>query len=183
MSRVRRLLYGTVIAAAMVAALLWCAGGLVDAREQATRARADLGVCRQLAARIGQLDRLPRSQSAGPVDPSDLYQHGQQALQQLGVSPDHLVQIAPQTPERLGETAYKQVPTQLLVRDLTLRQLVGFLLAMTSEPSTMSVRSLRLYAPRDSDGGAQWTAELTLSYLVYEPPAAVSVVKALERNE
>jgi len=183
MSNTRRYLYAGVIAAALAGALVWSVSCLIDAREQAIRAWSDLEACRQLATRVQQLDRLPRSQTAGPVDPSDLYQRGQRALQQLNVSPDHLVQIVPETPRRIGETAYKEVPTQLVVREMNLRQLVAFLLAMTNEQSTTAVRSLRLFAPRDSENGAQWTAEITLSYLVYEPPVTLSVVKASERTE
>lgn len=85
-----------------------------------------------------------------------------------------LDRIWPQPAQRLGDSAYQRKPTQLLVRDVTLPQAVGFLHGMASGPSPLSIDSLRLTAPpgsAQSQGGGleRWNLETTVSHLLYKP--------------
>lgn len=170
-----------VIALAPVVALCWAGSYLSDARATAAGALMDRDKCRLAAAHIEDLNKNPGAKRSGPLDETGLQTRGQAALQQMGISLDHLVQIAPDVPRTVGK-AYKEVPSHVVLRDLSLRQLVGFLLSMTGEHSALLVRSLRLYAPHDTESGAQWTAEVTLSYLIYEPPPPVNLAGAGEKE-
>ncbi len=181
MKRWRNAAGAGILLMAMIGVPLVAAVFLLDARDVAERAGDDLKACMAASARIRQLERLPRGQSAGPIDAAFVHQRGQQALQTLGLPAEHLVQIVPGTPQRVGETGYKEVPTSLVLRDLNLRQIVQLLLSVT-DGSRLSVKSLRLSAPRDTEDGAQWSAEATLSYLIFEGNAGNGVTAVRERN-
>ena len=171
-----------VIILALLVALLWSYGHFRGAREAAALAAGDSEICRQMASRIEQLKTRARAAGSGSMDQTDLHLRGQEALAQIGMDARHLVQVTPQEPRRVGQTAYKEVPRQFVLQDVTLRQLVGFLLFMTEDRPSLQVRSLRLHGPRDGmPGGAQWSAEVTLCYLIYEPPTAINVARGGDR--
>jgi hypothetical protein len=52
--------------------------------------------------------------------------------------------------------------------NVTLQQLVTILYNLTGEHGLMA-KSLRLSAPQTDDAGSQWSAELVLTYLIYDP--------------
>lgn len=180
LERYRRAGAAAVIGLALLFGLLWSISYHTSARVDALLAASDTQACRQMAARIEELQTRASAAGSGAIDQTDLHLRGQEALAQLGIDAGHLVQVTPQEPRRVGETAYKEVPRQFVLRDVTLRQLVGFLLFMTADRPSLQVRTLRLHAPRDaapSAGGAMWSAEVTLCYLIYEPPVAVNLAR------
>jgi len=179
-ARHRGSLYAAVTIAAMLFACAWSASYLFDARDAAGHAHRELQTCRAMANHVARLKDRPSG--AGPLDQADLHRRSQQALEQLGVSPDQLVQIGHDQPRTIGQSAYKEVPSQLVLRDLTVRQVVGFLLAMTGDGSPLHASSLRLSAPREEGGGTRWAVEITLSYLTYEPPQTVKLARTGERE-
>ena len=182
--RYRDATYAAVIALALFLGCGWSVSYFRDAREAAAQASRDLEHCRLMAGRIEQLRSRPTGMGAGPLSQTDLHRRGQAALEELGVGADRLVQIAPDVPRTVGTSAYKEVPSRVTLRDVTLRQVVGFLLAMTGDRSPLQARSLRLYAPRaGAAGGTEWSAEVTLSYLSYEPPVGAAKLAAFSDGD
>jgi hypothetical protein len=176
-------LVAAVVVTALVMAGLWVGGHLLDTRAEMEMAAADLESCRTIASRIGTMKAGGDSTSGGMLDQAALQRKGEEALQSIGLPPSHLVKVAPDTPRTVGQTAYREVPTSLTLRDMTLRQTVGFLLAMTDDGSPLQARAMRLSGANDTAGGdVQWSVELTLAYLVYQP-AEVSNVLSSEREE
>jgi hypothetical protein len=170
-------LYGAVIAAAVLLGGLWAANYLIDAKAEAQQAASDLDACRAIANRIGTLKASGASVAGGGLDQAVLQRRGEEALQSIGLPANHLVQVAPDLPRTVGQTAYKEVPTNLILRDMTLRQVVGFLLAITGDGSPLQTRALRFSGAHDAGGGdVQWTAELTLAYLVYQPATVTNLI-------
>jgi hypothetical protein len=174
-------LYAAIILATLLVAGLWATGHLMDARAASEMAASDLDACRGIAARIGTMKAGNDAASNGGFDQAALQRKGEEALQSIGLPPSHLVKVAPDTARTVGQTAYREVPTNLILRDMTLRQTVGFLLAMTGEGSPLQTRALRLSGANDPAGpDPHWTVELTLAYLVYQP---AKVANVLEREE
>jgi hypothetical protein len=174
-------LYAAVILAAVLMAGLWSAGRLVDARESAEMAASDLESCRAMAARIGTMKAGSDAANNGQLDQAALQRKSEEALQSIGLPPSHLVKVAPEAPRTVGQTAYREVPTNLVLRDMTLRQTVGFLLAMTGDGSPLQTRALRLSGANDPAGpDPHWSVEITLAYLMYQP---AKITNVLDREE
>lgn len=171
-------LYVAVIAAALLMAGLWAVGYLVDARQAAEMAASDLDSCRAIAARIGTMKAGNDAAANGTLDQAALQRKGEEALQSIGLPPSHLVKVAPEAPRTVGQTAYREVPTNLILRDMTLRQTVSFLLAMTGDGSPLQTRALRLSGANDPNGpDPLWSVEVTLAYLVYQPARIANVIE------
>ena len=80
-----------------------------------------------------------------------------------------ILRITPGSPQRIEDTAYKEKPTRVLLKDITLQQLVRLLHAVASGDRRLHPKSLRIAAPRRDNTGPLWTAEIELTYLIYAP--------------
>ena len=153
----------------LLATLTWAATGLLDAMALAKQAASDLSTCRAIAGRVVSLQSAGGAAVTEAIDQLSMQRRGEKALVSIGLPTNHLVEVASELPRSVGETAYREMPTNLVLRDVTLRQVVRFLLAMSADNSPLQARALRLSSPRDSGGDTQWTAELTLTYFTYSP--------------
>jgi len=108
----------------------------------------------------------------------------ERAADEAGVNRQALDRIWPQPPRRVGDSPYLRKATQLVVRDVTMAQGIGFLHRLTTGDSPMNLDALRLSAPRASTSAAggslsasrrrsqepeTWTLEATVSQLIYHP--------------
>jgi hypothetical protein len=93
------------------------------------------------------------------------------AAKSVGIKPKR---FAHQGARRLGDTVYKEKPMQVLLQGITLRQLVDLELAVSQADAGLNLESIRLSIPREGDANDLWTAEVVLSYLIYDPPPVVS---------
>ena len=141
---------------------------MVQQRASARRAAADLAECEALVARITALRDKPAVASAEALDVRALGQRIEAASQEANLAESALQGVSPQTARRLKDSPYLRKPTTIVLNRVSLPQLTTFLYRLT-RGSNLRVRSLRLSAPRgDVDSGA-WNAEVTLTYLIYEP--------------
>jgi hypothetical protein len=93
----------------------------------------------------------------------------EQAAQAAGVGPGSLRRITPEAPQRLGDSAYKEKPTLLALDDVTLEQLVRLVHHLVSSQQGLCPKSIRLSAPRKAAADSAWSAEIVLTYLIYDP--------------
>ena len=170
MSSAHRLSYwlsGLVLAMAVVTA--WSHGKLQESRDAAAATSRDLSDCRRLAADIRRLRQQPAVASGRELQVAELAQRIERAAVDAGVSPQAIVRIAPESARRLSETPYRERPTRVDLRGVSLRQLVGFLHRLSAAGPDLQARHLRVSAPRTSGASALWNVELTLSQLIYTP--------------
>ncbi len=167
----RRTAVLTLVLAALLG--LWLGGSLrhlAAARGRALAASEDLAECRRLADRI----RLLRDRSRLAEDrervPEQTTGRIEAAAKSAGISAARLVRISPEPARRVGETAYKEKPTRVLLRKVTLKQLVAMVHGLTRGEGMLRAKSLRLTAPSRNATDDLWDAELVLVYLIYEPP-------------
>jgi hypothetical protein len=161
----------------LLAANLWAWRRLDASRQRAMRAWDDLGRCGQLAEQVIALRNRPGTVAARELAAAELASRVEHAAAAAQVPTSSILRISPEPPQRLGDSGYLEKPTQLHLRQLTLRQLVGLLRELVVSSSSsgggatgLQPRSLRLVAPREQETGQQWNVEATLSYLIYSPP-------------
>lgn len=176
----RRLLFElSVLSIALFVGVAWAAFRLSAAKNDMRSAEDDIRICRKLATQITELRERPSVAGTRERQTSETATEIERAAAVAKIEvAQSLVSISPELPRRVGDTAYKEAPTQIVLTGITLRQLVAFLSALAMADNGLQARSLRLTAPRD-DLGDRWTVDVTVSYLIYAPRTADS---ALERG-
>jgi len=173
----RRQLAATLIISALLLALGWSWVTLCQSRQAATDAASDLSASRDAASRIEQLRRRPAVAGSREVQATELSRRIEESARAAGMPDGGLDQIEPEPPRRVGDTPYRQTPTRVRLRHVMLQQLFAFLRALAVEDASgpgLQLEAIRLSAPRGEEAGEQWTAEATLTYLVYDPKSAPS---------
>lgn len=165
----RQSLLLSALAILLLATALWSYGQLARSRKAAVAAVQDLRMCQALVPRLEALKRRPTLVGLQELPATDLTQHVEQAAQRAAMPISCVIRISPEAARRLGDTVYKEKPTQILLRQVTLRQLAAFFLELTKRGSGLQVKSLRLSAPREQESGEGWTAEATVSHVIYSP--------------
>jgi len=150
--------------------LSWCYGDMARARGAAKRAAADLVECGRMAAAIENRSRQPAKASEHEQLAAETTGLIETAAKDADIELHSLIRISPEPPRRLGDTVYKEKPTQVFLKDITLKQLVGLVHNLLTSKNNLEVKALRLAAPRPDDTADNWTAELVLTYLIYDPP-------------
>ncbi len=166
------------VGAALLVAIGWCYAQMTDSRSSARVAVEELADCRELAGRIAILRQRPAVAGSREIGAANLARRIEDAATGAGFSNGSVERIDPQPPRRVGETDYREVPTDVRLRHVTLEQLFSFLHALgtqgsslddASQLSALHVRNIRISAPRGPDAGDLWTVETTLTYTLYSP--------------
>jgi len=161
-------LIGTMLALLLLT-VLWSYGQMSASKEAVLSAAQDTAQCRHLADRIGQLQHKPSLAGSSELAMTELARLIEQAAAGSEIPGGSLVRITPEAARRIGDSVYKEKPTQVLLRNVTLGQIVRFLHSLTGNDSGLEARQIRLSAPRDQQTGDQWVLEATLGYLIYAP--------------
>jgi len=160
----------TVLAGLLCLAMLWCQNRQSRQKQRALAAMEGLAECRRIAARIRQARRRPALAAERELLGSQITSLIENAARSAGITPDRLVSITPQRADRVGESVYKEKPTLVSLKGVTLKQLVTMVHKLVSSADGLYAERLWLAAPRPQDTGNLWDAELTLTYLIYDPP-------------
>lgn len=169
----RRAILVLILAAVLAVAGGWSYAYVADQRRAALAALADLDDCRRMAAQIETLRRRPSlaaQNQRGSAETIGLIEQSAKAAQ---LASGNLVRILPEPPRRLGDTVYVEKPTRVMLKNVTLQQLVAMVHGIITDKNGLHARSVRLTAPSPEDTGPAWTAELVLTYLIFEPPRTV----------
>ncbi len=168
----KRIVLVAATAAALVIATLWAWQFMLASQEAARSAAGDLAEGVALLAQIEQFSRQPML--AADREKMETETHGliEAAARSAGIPQDCLLRISGMPLRRLGDTAYKERPTQVLLKSVTLGQLVEMASSPTLQQAALNVEAIRLTAGQDANTSDRWSAELDLTYLVYDPPQA-----------
>jgi len=151
----------------------WAYGRYTVAKADAVRACADLAVCRSIASRIQGSRNKPNLAEAQELQLAVLARQVELAAKAALIAPDRVARIWPEPARRVEDTVYKEKPTQILLKDVSMRQIVVFLHTLTTSTSGLWAKSLRLSASRGPEIQDSWSAEVVVTYLIYAPPKAV----------
>lgn len=168
MTRQLKLIAGLLLV--LVLAVVTCYRHLARQRDLAERSRDDLVTCRRLAGQIRRARNRPRVAAEAATRPSATTAQIEAAATTAGLPSDRLVRIFPEPARRLGDTVYKEKPTQVILRNVTLEQLVALAHGLIDGDQPLHSKSIRISAPSAQDTFDNWHAELVFTYLIYEPP-------------
>ncbi len=171
MTRRHRVLIG-VLMAMLILTALWSYQYMLTRRDAALAAAEDLREGLSMMRQIEQMSRRPALASDHERLLTETTGLITTAATAAGIAPDSLVRFTPEAPRRIGESVYKEKPTQVWLQAVTLRQLVDLASAEALREAGLNVESIRVTAPPDGREGDQWNVDLVLSYLVYDPPKA-----------
>lgn len=159
----------TILVALLCLVAGWSHRLMARGRRLAVSAAQDTIECERLAATIERMAVRPqvaidrerrRQETTGVIEGS---------ARSAGIPDDRLIRIAPQAPQRVGDSVYKAKPTQVLLKNITLKQLVGFSHGLLTSGQGLGVKSIRLRAARPNDPADRWDAEIVATYLIYDP--------------
>ncbi len=160
------------LTAALLAAVAWSYGHLAEQRRAADLARLDSLEVDRMAAQIRAVRDRPTMADEDERLAEETIGLIEAAARAAAVAPGRLVRITPEPPQRLGDSVYKEKPTAVLLKGVSLRQVVGLVHTLIGGDRGLSAKSIRLSAPRHDDEGELWTAEIVVTYLIYDPPSA-----------
>jgi len=150
----------------------WSALRMADQRGVAEAGARSLAESRRVAERIEALrdqDAVASADRDSARQEENLAQRIDQAAQAVGLVGDWRRGIDHKPARRVGDSPYTRKPAVLLTRGLTLDQL-GALTHELTYDSPLTVTELRLTTPSGEAQGNRWDADVTLTYLIYDPP-------------
>lgn len=148
----------------------WSYGQLAEARRAGAAAAGDLEACRSLAGHIRRYRQQPARAAEFERASTETTAPIEQAAREAELRDGQLERITPKPPRRLGDSVYKEKPTEVQLRDVSLKQVYDLLSRLTAPQVGLSVRSIRLTAPRPEDTEDRWNCEVELTYLIFDPP-------------
>ncbi len=161
----------TLVCAILLIAIAVGFLSVAGSRSAAVAAAADLQDSQRLASRIRTLRAGPSSMAGAAGPEHDLRSRIAAAARSAGVRPAGVGSIEEQPARRVGQGAYQARPTRVLLREVSLKEVITFLYALT-DSTPLALDDFRLSAPSEADAGLQWNVQATLSTLVYSPGTA-----------
>jgi hypothetical protein len=173
MMRHRKSTLATIALAGLLAADCWVLIGLSRSHSAALADVGELQDSLTLAAEIRSSRRLPAAAAEQERESVEISQLIEASAKATGIDPRSLLRITPGPARRIEDSLYKEKPTSVLLKDVTLEQFAGLLGQLSASELGLTTRSLRLAAPSMEDAGALWNTEFTVSYLLYDPPKPI----------
>lgn len=167
MNRNRVLAICLIVAA--VAGLSWSYGFMAAKRSYALAAGADADACREMAAKIDHLSHRPALASDSERLADEIHGLVEKAARSAGIGAQGILRITHEQPQRLGNSAYKEKPTVVAMRNVSLQQLTDMMYGLSSQEKGLSAKVIRLTTPTNSEASDLWNAEVAVSYLIYDP--------------
>ena len=159
-----------VLAVLLVGAALWAYGRCRSQRATAIAARDDLAECKALARQIDQLRHRPDQAGAKELHLDVLNRRIESAARAARIVPEAIDAIWPKGCARVGDTVYLENSTLIVLKRVTMKQLVTALHELTASTPGLAVKSLRLNTPRGQETSDCWDADAVVGYLFYSPP-------------
>jgi len=165
----RMVIYVAALCVLMTGCAVMALRHLSEARAAAETAAGDLDECQRYAGQIEHLRGRPTMAADRERLSAELSAPIERATREAGIPIDRLVRISPEPSRRVGDTAYKEKPTRVFLKNVRLKDVVEMAHRLTSAEAGLDLKSLRLTAPsRDATEGT-WSAELVFTYFIYEP--------------
>ena len=165
----RTIILFSILAALLGLTTVWSYGHMASQKAAARRIQADLAQLRRKADRIKQLRETPIQATEYEQRTSETTGLIEKAARVAKIHPEGLSRITPEPLRRIGDTVYKEKPTEIQLRKVTLKQFTTLTHALLGVDAGLRAKSIRLSAPRLEKSDNLWTAELVVTYLIYAP--------------
>ena len=170
----------TIVLACLFAALMglltWSILECYAKQQSARDARENLERCRLVMQQIEQLRQSPTQASMTALSSTDMTKLLEEAAAKSQILPNSIRSIAPQAPERQGQTPYQWHSTDVVLAPLTWGELNRFLQSMALRKPSVLVSHLKLTAPTTGAAAEiaapspeRWLVELRLTQSVFAP--------------
>lgn len=161
--------YLVVVFGLVAIVTLWSLGNLLGGRSAAQAAARDLEDCLKYEDQITRLRARPTLAADRERLATEIVGPIEQAAKTAGIPTERLVRISPEAAQRVCETAYKEKPTRVYLKSVTLQQVVSMAHGLTTREEGLNLKSIRLSALSREATTNLWSAELVFVYLIYEP--------------
>ncbi|MEZ6048705.1 MAG: hypothetical protein R3C11_24635 [Planctomycetaceae bacterium] len=105
-----------------------------------------------------------------------IVQEVETASRQQGIKQQQLMSITPAKPRRIAETPYLEQQTKIILREVSLKQVIGFVLALTENSGAgFEIPELSFRTPPSFNAAETtpkeefWNVDLLLTSHLYEP--------------
>ncbi len=163
----RKGIQAALLAGLLAAVALWSGGVMMGARHRAIEAKQGLEGVQRCALAIEALRDRPTLAADRERLDGEMAGLIEKQASSLGMS--RPARISPEPPQRVGESSYKEKPTQVALRGVTIEQAVRFVHALCAADAALNVKSLRLTPPSVDNPAGKWSADVVLTYLIYSP--------------
>ncbi|MGB7344301.1 MAG: hypothetical protein WBD20_08815 [Pirellulaceae bacterium] len=134
------------------------------------KAQADLSRVQEFAKNMAVAKAKPRLAALEVEPPDRISRRVNEALEAAKIRAESLLSIDPQPASRIGRSDYQIRATQIVLQEVTLKQLVEFTRSLRDEADGMDTRDLSL-TPRTSNSVDEefWDVRLTLTQRIFSP--------------
>jgi hypothetical protein len=152
-----------------------------SARMSSLVASQGLQECDRLVNELERFRNAPRMASLEVERPDRIAARVTAAASDANLSPLAILSIDPQTPVRIGRTAYQTRATQIVLQDATLAQVAVFAGGLEEPSAGMVVRDLSLSRSRSvvEDERELWNVRLTLTQMIFSPAPQVNTSQSI----
>ena len=164
------ILIASTLAAVLAAALAWSWEYFEDQRSAAFAAAEETESCRRLADQIAAQRRSAVANTPELVRQLELTRRIAHAAVDAHLPARVLDRIENDPPRHAADGAYLEKPTRIVLRGVTLRQLVTLLHAVGRPAEGVRVERIHLSAPSESPESQAWSAEATLLQILPDQP-------------
>lgn len=152
--------------------VVWGCLEFLTSRRSAVAASENLSACQTLATRLSALRSGVSPLAQGRLI-TDFANRIETAAQRVDIQPERLVRIKPQRPRRLGQSKVWEQSALVELEQVTLKQLVLFLIAVVDDAPELRVSTIRLYAPPTRSitaSGEAWDTEVVVRNRFLDEP-------------
>jgi len=167
----------SLAAATLLVANLFAWATYERARGDALDSLRDVQICHKLAAQITSLRTQPTMADTSQKAIEELAARVQLSAQSLGITPDEIASIAPDQPMRLADSPYLEQATTVQLREVTLPQLVKLSCNLSDNRGGLRIKALHLSIPPQQVTGDMWSAEITVTSMIYSPMTSQSATR------
>lgn len=163
----RQLILLSILACCLVAVCYCSHENMASCKNAAAGSTNDVLLCREMIKSIEQYRHRPALASEHELLATQTNSLIEKAAIDSRISRKSLIRITPEPARRLEDSSYKEKPSHILLRDVTLKQAVPFVHKLLT--AGLNAKAIRMASPKPDDTGQLWTMEITMSYLVYDP--------------
>ncbi len=165
---------GGLLALGLVSFNVWAVSRMQRAQSALTDSLDKLAKNQRSVTAIKRLQNRPRIASLIQEENFVLLERIQQAMGEAGIPLEKKKSDTPGEPVRKGTTSYLERSTVIILKDLSMQQIVQFCQQLEDPDKGLKVRDLAINASMTSKSSPVelWDVTVTLSQLIYSEPTA-----------
>ena len=161
-------IYALIIVTLLIS-VAWSYSFMAGREKAASGTRADLERCVQIINQLQILQQKPKLASDHERLSSETTGIIENAARSAGIAPGSILRITPQPQRRINDTAYKEKPTGVTLKGITLREFFAMASTLAVDENSLDIKSVNITAPDINDTGDRWNVDLVLTYFIYDP--------------